>query len=135
MTRSSFLLATTLGVLLPYVAGAQAPAELEARLPQLTGVERVRVLAKLADARKMDQPDVARKYADEGLQLLRTYPDPPSQIFILNELLWPHMTAGRYDSATFYADSARRMARRVPPPCGRAGGRGLAAIGSVRRGR
>lgn len=129
--RTLLALATTLGLLLapPPVARGQAVADLEAKLPSLSGVERIRALARLEDARKLDQPDQALKYATEALQLLKTTPEPASHVSVLNELLWPHMAAGRYDSATFYADSGRRMAHSLGDKLGEA--RALSNLGTL----
>lgn len=114
----------------PVRASAQAPAaDLEARLPSLTGLERARALAKLVDAHKVDQPDLALRYGAEALQLFKRYPDPAAHVATLSELLWPHMTAGRYDSATFYADSARRYAHRVGDKAGEA--RAISNLGTL----
>lgn len=125
----SITLATALAVATLGTARAQTAADLEGRLPTLTGLERVKALAKLTDFRKIDQPDLAQKYGVEALQLLKTYPDPTSQVAVLNELLWPHMAAGRYDSATFYADSGRRMAHTLGDRLGEA--RALSNLGTL----
>lgn len=111
------------------IARAQAPGDLEARLPSLTGLARARTLAQLVDARKIDQPVAALRYGAEALQLFKTYPDPVPNISTLNELLWPHMTAGRYDSASFYADSALRFAERVGDRVGQA--RAMSNLGTL----
>ncbi len=111
------------------LAHAQTSAELEARLPTLKGLDRARALSQLVDARKIDQPAAALQYGAEALQLFKTYPDPVANIVTLNELMWPHMTAGRYDSASFYADSARRFAERVGDRAGQA--RALSNLGSL----
>jgi len=111
------------------IGHAQTSAELEARLPTLKGLDRARALSQLVDARKIDQPAVALQYGAEALQLFKTYPDPVANIVTLNELMWPHMTAGRYDSASFYADSARRFAERVGDRAGQA--RALCNLGSL----
>ncbi|MDB4874625.1 MAG: diguanylate cyclase [Gemmatimonadetes bacterium] len=109
---------------------AQAsPTDLEARLPSLSGLERARALAKLVDAHKIDQPEQALRYGAEALKLFKTYPDPAANVATLSELLWPHMTAGRYDSATFYADSARRFAQRAGDRAGEA--RAISNLGSL----
>jgi diguanylate cyclase (GGDEF)-like protein len=129
MTAKRLVLAMTLGVLCVGSIGAQSTAELEARLPSLTGIDRVKALTKLLDLRKIDQADVALRYGNEALQLLKTYPDPASQVSVLNELLWPHMSAGRYDSATFYADSGRRMAHTLGDRLGEA--RALSNLGTL----
>jgi diguanylate cyclase (GGDEF)-like protein len=123
------LLATMLGVLVPVLARAQTTAELESKLSTLAGPERAKALARLTDARKLDQPEQALKYGAEALQLFRQFPDPPSQVTVLNELLWPHMAAGRYDSATFYADSGRRMAHAIGDKLGEA--RALSNLGTL----
>jgi diguanylate cyclase (GGDEF)-like protein len=94
-------------------ARAQDAAHDSAALANLTGLERARSLAQLVDAHKIDQPADALRYAAEALQLFKRYPDPAANISTLSEVLWPLMTAGKYDSATFYADSARRFAARI----------------------
>jgi two-component system cell cycle response regulator len=110
--------------------GAQtSPPDLESRLPSLAGIERARALAKLVDAHKVDQPEQALRYGAEALQLFRNYPDATANIATLSELLWPQMTAGRYDSAAFYADSARRFAQRIGDKAGEA--RAISNLGSL----
>jgi diguanylate cyclase (GGDEF)-like protein len=121
--------AVALLVALGSIGHAQSPAELEARLPSLKGLERARALSQLVDARKIDQPAAALQYGAEALKLFKTYPDPVANIVTLNELMWPHMTAGRYDSASFYADSARRFAERAGDRAGLA--RALSNLGSL----
>lgn len=116
-------------VVLSVPGGAQTAADLEARLPSLTGLARAHALSQLVDARKLDQPNAALQFGAEALQLFKTYPDPVANIATLNELMWPHMTAGRYDSASFYADSARRFAERVGDRLGEA--RALSNLGSL----
>jgi diguanylate cyclase (GGDEF)-like protein len=110
-------------------AHAQSAGDLEARLPSLTGLARARVLAQLVDAKKLDQPAAALQYGAEALQLFKTYPDQAAHILTLNELMWPHMTAGRYDSASFYADSALRFAERAGDRVGQA--RALSNLGTL----
>lgn len=109
--------------------GAQTANDLEAKLPSLTGLERARALSRLVDAHKLDQPEQALKWGAEALQLFKSYPDPAANIVTLNELLWPHMSAGRYDSATFYADSARRFAQHEGDKLGEA--RSYSNLGSL----
>lgn len=109
---------------------AQNPtADLESKLPGLTGVERARALAKLVDAHKLDEPERALRYGAEAIKLFAVTPDPASNISALNEMGWASMTLGRYDSATFYADSARRFAERVGDKAGQA--RALSNLGSL----
>ena len=129
MPRRCPKVAVALLIALGSIAHAQTSADLEARLPSLTGLARARALSQLVDARKIDQPVMALQYGAEALQLFRTYPDPAANIVTLNELMWPHMTAGRYDSASFYADSARRFAERVGDRTGHA--RALSNLGSL----
>jgi diguanylate cyclase (GGDEF)-like protein len=111
------------------ISVAQSATDLESRLPSLSGLERARALARLVDAHKIDQPEQALKWGAEALQLFKSYPDPAANIVTLNELLWPHMAAGRYDSAAFYADSGRRFAQREGDKLGEA--RALSNLGSL----
>ncbi|HVX40223.1 MAG TPA: tetratricopeptide repeat-containing diguanylate cyclase [Gemmatimonadaceae bacterium] len=109
---------------------AQNPtADLENRLPTLTGLERARALAKLVDAHKLDEPERALRYGAEAIRLFAVTPDPAPNISALNEMGWASMTLGRYDSATFYADSARHFAERVGDKAGEA--RALSNLGSL----
>jgi two-component system, cell cycle response regulator len=111
------------------LVGAQSAAELEAKLPSLTGVERARALSRLVDAHKIDEPEQSLKWGSEALQLFARYPDPAANVVTLNELLWPHMAAGRYDSAAFYADSARRLAQQTGDKIGEA--RAMSNLGAL----
>jgi two-component system cell cycle response regulator len=117
------------GALVVHGNAQTTPADLESRLPSLGGIERARALAKLVDAHKVDQPEQALRYGAEALQLFRNYPDATANIATLSELLWPQMIAGRYDSAAFYADSARRFAQRVGDRIGEA--RAMSNLGSL----
>ena len=99
---------------------AQGAAELETKLPTLTGLERARALAKLVDAYRIDQPQRALDRGTEALRLFATYPDQPAHVSTLNEMGWAHMTLGRYDSAAFYADSGQRFAARTGDAAGQA---------------
>lgn len=111
-------------------AGAQNPtADLESKLPTLTGLERARALAKLVDAHKLDEPERALQYGAEAIKLFAATPDPVPNISALNEMGWASMTLGRYDSATFYADSALRFAQRAGDKAGQA--RALSNLGSL----
>lgn len=89
---------------------AQSPAELETRLSTVTGLERARVLSRLVNAYKLDQPKKALERGAEALRILETSPDPVTTVSTLNEMGWAHMTLGRYDSATAYGENARQLA-------------------------
>lgn len=102
------------------VAAQEDAADLERRLPSLSGLERARALSRLGDEHKLDAPEQSLRYAAEALTLFRTHPDAHANISTLSEMLWPHMATGRYDSAAFYADSARRFAERVGDRVGEA---------------
>lgn len=111
--------------------GQQAPsrAELEARLPDLTGVERARVLSRLVDAYRLDQPERALEYGREALRLLARHTDPVAHVATLNEMGWAHMTLARYDSATAYLERAREMGGRLGDRAGEA--RALSNLGTL----
>ncbi|HEY9226748.1 MAG TPA: tetratricopeptide repeat protein, partial [Gemmatimonadaceae bacterium] len=104
------LAAAALLVLLPCVLPAQSAAELETRLPSLTGIERARILARLVNAYKFDQPKKALERGSEALRILEAAPDPVTRVSTLNEMGWAHMTLGHYDTASTFGDSARRLA-------------------------
>jgi two-component system, cell cycle response regulator len=106
----SRLAAVALIALLPCALHAQSPAELETRLSTVRGSERARVLSRLVNAYKLDQPRKAIERGTEALRILQASPDPPTNVSTLNEMGWAYMTLGRYDSATAYGEDARRMA-------------------------
>jgi two-component system cell cycle response regulator len=109
---------------------AQTPASgVESRLSGLNGLERARVLAKLVDTHKIDDPEHALRYGAEALKLFAVTPDPVANISTLNEMAWAHMTLGHYDSTTFYADSGQRFAERVGDKTGQA--RALNNLGAL----
>jgi diguanylate cyclase (GGDEF)-like protein len=117
-----------------FVAGHSAlaqrsAADLEARLGALTGLERAQTLATLVSAHELDDPTRALQYGAEALRLFTVTPDAAANVSTLNEMGWASMTLGRYDSATFYLDSARRFAVRVGDRSGEA--RSLSNLGTL----
>jgi two-component system cell cycle response regulator len=107
----------------------EAAAELEARLPGLTGVERARALARLTDARKLDQPARAIAHGLEALRLFARHPDVPANVSTLNEMGWAYMQLGRYDEAVAHAEQGRRLAEAHGERAGLA--RALSNLGTI----
>jgi two-component system cell cycle response regulator len=110
-------------------AAQNSTADVEGRLPSLTGLERARALTKLVDAHKIDDPERALRYGAEALHLFETTPDVAANASVLNEMGWSQMTLGRYDSATIYLDRARWFASRAGDKGGLA--RALSNLGSL----
>ncbi len=108
--------------------------ELEARLPELRGLERARALSRLTDAHKLDEPARAITYGEEALRLLEAHPDTAARVATLNEMAWAYMQLGRYDDATSHAREGRLLAERAGLRSGQA--RALSNLGTlaVRRG-
>jgi len=111
------------------VTAQTPPADTANGLGALRGLERARVLAKLVDTHKIDDPERALRYGAEALALFAVTPDPVANVSTLNEMAWSHMTLGHYDSTTFYADSGRRLAERSGDKAGQA--RALNNLGAL----
>ncbi len=129
LVRTLIITAAALACAMRPVVAQNPTADLEAKLPALKGLERARALAKLVDAHKLDEPERALRYGSEANKLFSITPDPVANISALNEMGWASMTLGRYDSASFYADSARRFAERAGDKAGQA--RALSNLGSL----
>jgi two-component system, cell cycle response regulator len=123
------LFAVALCALLPGTVRGQSTAELETRLPTATGVERARLLSRLVNLYKLDQPKKALERGAEALRVLETSPEPATLVSTLNEMGWAHMTLGRYDSATAYGENARRIAVAAKDRAGEA--RALSNLGTL----
>jgi diguanylate cyclase (GGDEF)-like protein len=91
--------------------GRTAPDELEARLPQATGVDRVRLLAELTEAYRSTAPARAVDFAESALALATAYPDPVSEVRALNEMAWALMELGQYAAAAGRAEEGLGRAR------------------------
>lgn len=87
------------------------PAELEARLPGLAGVERVRALAELTEAYRSTAPSKAVEFAESALAMAAAYPDGIAEVRALNERAWALMELGRYDEAVASAEAGLVRAR------------------------
>lgn len=97
----------------PALLTAQVPADpaaLEASLPGLRGVERVRALAALAELYRSTNPQKAVALGGAALSLAELFPDPPSEVRALNEMAWALMELGRYDEAMERALHGQRVA-------------------------
>lgn len=127
------LLSALLGV--PGAVGAPADerVRLEAALQALQGEERIVPLVDLVAAARQEAPERALSAGEEALGLLRQWPDPVSEVRVLNEMGWAHMVLGRYDEATASAGRGRTLAEREGDAPGLA--RALNNLGVIARSR
>ena len=88
-----------------------SPQELEERLPETRGVERVRTLAALVDVYKSSAPAKALGYGESALHLAESFPDPVAEVQALDEMAWALMELGRYDEAVARAEQGLARAR------------------------
>jgi diguanylate cyclase (GGDEF)-like protein len=119
MTRAA--VAVFCACLLAGAAFAQQAADLERRLPSLSGLERARALTELTALLQNDKPRQAIAYGTEALALFAATPDPANHIRVLNEMAWAHMVLGEYDRAIARATEARQLAERAGDRGGLAG--------------
>lgn len=114
-------------------ARAQTPAptvaELEQKLPAAQGVERARILARLADRLRSDNPLKAIEHATAAAALLADHPDPTTRIEALNAWAWALMQRGQFPEATARAQEARAIAERAGDGLGL--GRAVNTLGVV----
>ncbi|MES2179911.1 MAG: tetratricopeptide repeat protein [Gemmatimonadota bacterium] len=113
----------------PLHAQGPRPADLEALLPTLSGVERARVLARLVDAYRLDRPAQAITYGTQALEQLARTPDSAASVLTLSEMGWAYMQLSRFDEAVASADSARRLAERTGQRRGQA--RAISNLGTI----
>lgn len=130
MRRSSLAAGFALALLASRTHAQSArPADLEAQLPTLTGVERARVLSRLVDAYKLAKPAQAIAYGTAALDQLNRTPDSAAEVVTLSELGWAYMQLSRFDEAVASADSARRLAVRTGQR--RGGARAISNLGVI----
>ena len=84
---------------------------LEARLAQVSGREKVEVLAALVEANRSNDPEQAIAYGREALALLRTYPDAGLEGKVWFHKGSAHYVVSEYDSALVHAERLRELAQ------------------------
>lgn len=75
-------------------------SDLEGRLADATGVDRLRILARLTEAYRSAYPLRAVALADEAILMPDTVAAPEALVTALNESAWALMELGRYSEAT-----------------------------------
>ena len=119
---------------LPSAAAPSSERErLEASLQGVAGQARIAPLVDLVVASRQEAPERALSAGDEALALLAQWPDPASEVRVLNEMGWAHMVLGRYDEATTVAGRGRALAEREGDSPGLA--RALNNLGVIARSR
>jgi diguanylate cyclase (GGDEF)-like protein len=124
-------------VLLPALGAAQTPspagagatgaaAEIEARLPRLSGPARVDALVELTERLESDDPKKTLAY---GAEALAAGLDPAQRIRVLTSLCWAHMTLSQYDQAVARGEEALGVADRQGDASAR--GEALNLLGSI----
>lgn len=101
-------------LLVPDFGAAQERAsvqELEDRLQAVSGVERVRTLADLAERLRSTAPARAVGYAESALALAAQHPDAIAEVRALTEGAWALMELGRYPEAVAKAEEGLARAR------------------------
>lgn len=121
--------------LAPAPPSAAAPADERARseaaLQGLEGQARIAPLVDLVVASRQEAPERALSAGGEALALLAQWPDPASEVRVLNEMGWAHMVLGRYDEATTITGRGRALAEREGDSAGLA--RALNNLGVIAR--
>lgn len=105
--------------------------ELETRLQSVSGVERVRTLADLAERLRSTVPARAVGYAESALALAEQHPDAMAEVRALTEGAWALMELGRYPEAEARAEEGLARARGVRFRAGEA--RALNNLGVIAR--
>ncbi len=86
---------------------------LEARLPELEGLERARALARLTEIYRGEAAEKAIVYGEEALEILAHTPDRPAEVTTRNELAWAYMVRGELQRAEALAREGRKLARQI----------------------
>jgi len=86
---------------------------LEARLPELEGLERARVLARLTEIYRAEAAEKAIAYGEEALEILAHTPDRAAEVTTRNELAWAYMVRGERQRAEALAREGRELARQI----------------------
>jgi signal transduction histidine kinase/Flp pilus assembly protein TadD len=100
-----------------------AANQLESRLKDSTGKERLEILTELAAGYRETQPPKALQYGKQGLELLKGLPPEETrlyQVHLLVSLGWANMRLTEYESARQYAEQAGKIAAAANDKTGRA---------------
>ncbi len=84
---------------------------LEARLPELTGRQRLGALVELTVRHRKGDRDKAAAFGAEALELLESFPDPKLELKLMNQLSAIHIRLGRHRDALDYGLRGERLAR------------------------
>jgi len=87
--------------------------EIEARLPQATGEQRLTFLVWLAGEFKYWEPNKTLKYGKEALDLLKKYPNPVLNVEIINRLGTVNVLLGNLADGRNLIARAKRMAEQI----------------------
>ncbi|MCP4154481.1 MAG: response regulator [bacterium] len=88
--------------------------ELEKKLIETTGKERIPILVKLAKHYMEKVPLETTRYGQEGLELMKKYPPQPEQyVDLLNYIGKATIRQGNYKNALKYAKKARKLAEKI----------------------
>ncbi len=85
--------------------------QLEARLSDLAGRERLELLIELTARYRKKDRNKAVAFGTEALDLLESFPDRDLELELLNQLGLVHIRAGKYQEALRYGLRAERLAR------------------------
>ncbi|MFH5831662.1 tetratricopeptide repeat protein [Halalkalibaculum sp. DA384] len=89
---------------------------LESILDEVSGSDRIPVLARLAEELQREQPAAAIRYSSQALALLERYPDRALQVDVLFNKTWAHYSLNEYDSLLTHAHKIRQIARATGRP-------------------
>lgn len=134
LPRWAVVAALGLALLSPLPSAAAASSErerLEASVEGASGQARIGPLVDLVVASRQEAPERALSAGGEALALLAQWPDPASEVRVLNEMGWAHMVLGRYDEATTITGRGRALAEREGDSAGLA--RALNNLGVIAR--
>ncbi len=105
-----FLLCPSLGV--PQEGASKAdPPELEARLAEATGRERLDLLFELTEAYRETDPTRVVAFGTEALELLAAKPDEERKLALLIALGEANFQRHDYETGLLYSEQAEQLAR------------------------
>jgi len=84
--------------------------QLKARLPEVSGLEKVNVLKDLMKALGTNTPRQVIEYGQQALKQLEITPDHSLELSILNDICWNYHILGDYKKALAYADKGIKIA-------------------------